>query len=517
MSAPQEHFRETRQLASQLGARSVAAWLLEQGFYPEQYVLPPCFKVLDYDLQDEPYFPIIEDGSRLRIEAGVSQLATVRLPSSILTVRDFSIIDPRHYHDMVFHIAEEWALIVNQLFDEDIGIFSYSFPIPISRENPGELGTLRAGRMIYEFIEMAERDLVAEAHRYKFLLKTDIRAFYQSIYTHSIAWALHGKLETRQDRFNMDSLGKKLDKLMMRSHDECTNGIAVGPAISDLISELLLSAIDRKCSRKLDVEGIDYLGVRFKDDYRFLCNSEYDARSIISVLQECMRLYHLTLSEDKSETFALPEGLYRPWRTAYNPLSLRYAYPIPSRLFEARVQSVLAIDARFPGAGVIDTFLGELTSKKGNLKLALGKKSRVRAFSLLLLLRNRRPKALPMVLAIIEAMLEKYDDDEGFEGHVAGSLSRMLEERFRQPEENQYEIIWLIYFIKTVLNHTIQRNVTIDDPFISTLLDGERAFFSEFRNGDFFQMPNVPVERNHLLQHLAIFRSQETDARDEGD
>ena len=47
--------------------------------------------------------------------------------------------------------------------------------------------------MIYEFLEMAENDLVAEAYNYKYILKTDIKNFYPSIYTHSIAWALHTK------------------------------------------------------------------------------------------------------------------------------------------------------------------------------------------------------------------------------------------------------------------------------------------------------------------------------------
>jgi len=45
-------------------------------------------------------------------------------------------------------------------------IYSYSFPIPLNNKKKGELSPLRSGRMIYEWIAMAEKDLVAEVHKY---------------------------------------------------------------------------------------------------------------------------------------------------------------------------------------------------------------------------------------------------------------------------------------------------------------------------------------------------------------
>ncbi len=510
-STPYKHFQETKELAAQLDEAAVARWLLREGYYPEQYVLPPCFQVSDYDIQATPYFPIeISDGSQ-KLKPSVSELALIVLPKSMLTVRDFAIIDPRHYHDMVFHIVADWGLVLDHLFHDDLRIFSYSFPIPISRKEPGSVGHLRAGRMIYEFIEMADRDLVADAHKYKFILKTDISNFYASVYTHSIAWALHGKEEARRNRYSIDSLGKKLDLLTQRSNDGCTNGMAIGPAISDLISEILLAAIDKDCSLMLGKRGVDFVGVRFKDDYRFLCQSEDDARKIISDLQQCMKTYNLTLSESKSETLRLPEGLFRPWKSAYGPLSLRYKYPIHYRSFEATTQSVLAIDSQNPGTGMIDSFLSELTSRKQNLKLELGKKDRRRVYSLLLLLRERRPKSFPMFLAIVEAMLEKYAEDEDFKEYVRGSLTQMLAAQSARPQENQYEIIWLIYFIKTVLREKIAQAIDSSDVFVGTVENERREFWRDFTNGEFFHMPSLPVPRNHLLSHLAIFRAKQAD------
>lgn len=123
------------------------------------------------------------------------------------------------------------------------------------------LGSLRSGRMIYEFIEMAENDLVADASRYEYFVETDITNFYPSIYTHSLAWALHGK-QTSRDDDAFDLFGNKIDKLFQNANDGCTNGLAIGPVVSDLFSEVLLAAIDAKASSELD--GMDFLGVRFK-------------------------------------------------------------------------------------------------------------------------------------------------------------------------------------------------------------------------------------------------------------
>ena len=54
--------------------------------------------------------------------------------------------------------------------------------------------------MIYEWIEMAEKDMVAEAHKYNFIIRADITNFYNSVYTHSIGWALHGREKAFADR-----------------------------------------------------------------------------------------------------------------------------------------------------------------------------------------------------------------------------------------------------------------------------------------------------------------------------
>jgi len=104
------------------------------------------------------------------------------------------VIHPEVHNDIAFEIATNWSLIVECIFPTNTKVTSYSFPIPIDTKHPGRIGFLRSGRMIYEFIGMIEDDVAAVAYNYTHIVKADIKSFYPLIYTHSIAWAIHGRV-----------------------------------------------------------------------------------------------------------------------------------------------------------------------------------------------------------------------------------------------------------------------------------------------------------------------------------
>ncbi|MDZ7757768.1 RNA-directed DNA polymerase [Rhodohalobacter sp.] len=242
MSLPEEHRNETERLIrlrskTDLGKEKIGEWLLNEGYYPEQYVLPPCFEVNSFSLND---FPNISDLRNLSF-GSEKQIGTISFPKSNLIQRVFGIIQPKYYHDIVYYFIKSWDELIDILFNPENQIYSYSFPIPLSSADAQGVGKLRSGRMIYEFLEMAEKDLVAESHRYKFLAKIDITNFYNSVYTHSIAWAWYGdRKKAGRDGSNYNELGNQLDKLFQYSNDARTSGLPVGPVVSDLVVELLL-------------------------------------------------------------------------------------------------------------------------------------------------------------------------------------------------------------------------------------------------------------------------------------
>ena len=58
MTLPEKHFRETETLLRKIDKKKISQWLLEQGYYPEQYVVPPSFKVEKFDLLHAPFYPV---------------------------------------------------------------------------------------------------------------------------------------------------------------------------------------------------------------------------------------------------------------------------------------------------------------------------------------------------------------------------------------------------------------------------------------------------------------------------
>jgi hypothetical protein len=382
-------------------------------------------------------------------------------------------------------------------------------PIPLNISKAGKLGDLRAGRMIYEFLEMAESDLVAEAHNYKYLLNTDIKNFYPSVYTHSIAWALHTKsvVRTSGNRENFSKfLGLKLDKLFQYANDGCTNGIPIGPAVSDLISEIILAAVDRECSKTL--EEIDYVGVRFKDDYRFLCNSKQDALKIIKALQNQLRNFNLFLNEAKSGVKELPEGLYRDWTLEYQKYSLRHQKKISCKTFTNSFLLTLKIDQAHPNTGVIDRFLSELTTKKYKLKLKTNEKDSIKVISLLLLLKQRRSKSFPMILAIVERIVEDNQDSTYITNYVKISINRMLNKMWEDELENHYDLIWLIYFVKSLELFNLDYPKKVNSKFLKSLKGNSNKLY-ELRSSEIniFNPLRKPGKNLPLLEYLAIFKS----------
>lgn len=503
LSLAQEHFRNTQDYINHVPIEEIANWLLKDGYFPEQYVLPPCFHVEKFTLQETPYYKLkTTDKGRTYFNPKPvrAELINVFFPKSRLTDRIFGIVEPQIYHDIVWDLLNSWDKILNHLFHPDIRIFSYSFPIPVSSKTIGNIGKLRSGRMIYEFIGMTENDLVADAHRYQYYIKTDIKKFYPTIYTHSLAWAIEGKKEARGDT-SFGLLGNRLDKLFQTANDKCTNGLAIGPVISDLAAEIILASIDRKSSTEFTENNIDFLGVRFKDDYKIFCQTKNDADQIIKTLQRQMRLYNLSLNESKTEILELPNGLFRPAMLEYNKYSLRKERKIPYKTFERTLLEVLKIDEKYPGTALIQKFLSELISSNYLLKLDIKSEKQIKKLlSLLFMLKRKQARSLPGILAIIELIIEHFSKREDIKDLILGYIRDTL----TNHEDYLYDAIWIAYFLKSQGSQISNLSAFQDHPLFKSIYENKQSFFSDNANIDLF----IPIEETtHMIlaKHLAIF------------
>lgn len=493
LSLSQIHFADTKRLAGKISKDDLVNWLLTDGYFPEQYVLPPCFSVEKFTIKDEPYHPLING----KFPVKRSDLVNVSFPKSKLTDRIFGIIEPKIYHDIVWYLQNEFDFVLDHLISTDSRFFCYSFPIPVNRNIEGELGKLRSGRMIYEFIEMAENDLVSDAHHYQYVVHTDIKNFYPSVYTHSLSWALHEKEIARaDDKYNL--LGNKLDKLFQYANDRCTNGLAIGPVLSDLAAEILLAAVDKKSTQEL--LGEKFLAVRFKDDYRILCNDSTEADKAIKVLQRQMRHFNLFLNEGKTTVKHLPDGLFRAWILEYQPYSLKKEEKITYKVFEHNLLTVLEIDRKYPDTGIIDKFLGELVTKDYKLKLVLQREQTLKTISLLFMLKKRRAKAFPQILAIIELLIAQI----GKESDIAQRILDDVSNHFKDDLDYLYDGLWIYYFLKSHGRDLPHAPELDTNPLFRSIRTNNQEFFNSEK--DIILFKSVEISSNtSLAEHIAIY------------
>lgn len=146
--------------------------------------------------------------------------------------------------------------------------------------------------------------------KYNYLIKLDLTRCFDSIYTHSIAWAIYGKKYTKANLSDKTSFGYKFDKLMQALNYQETNGIVIGPEFSRIFAEIILQSIDKELLHVLKDKNIyekkDFELFRYVDDYFVFFNEEATKRTILSELQHILSEYKLYLNERKQETYEKP-------------------------------------------------------------------------------------------------------------------------------------------------------------------------------------------------------------------
>ena len=141
-----------------------------------------------------------------------------------------------------------------------------------------------------------------------YMIKLDIESFFDNIYTHSLAWAIHTKRIAKANRSN-SLWGNKLDSVVRAFNSDQTNGVLVGNAISRICAEIILCKIDKEIHNHFD--GITY--VRFVDDYFIFVKSESQIQEIIAFIRQQLAEYELILNENKVCIIQSPFLFDSPW------------------------------------------------------------------------------------------------------------------------------------------------------------------------------------------------------------
>lgn len=132
----------------------------------------------------------------------------------------------------------------------------------------------------------------------------DISKCFDSIYTHSIAWAIKTKEYTKR-HIGIDGVfGDIFDLTMRCSNYNETAGIPIGPEISRIFAEIIFQEIDEKVEKKLDARGlkvdIHYSVRRYVDDFFVFSNSDSVSNQVAAIIESECKAYKLNINDAKS-------------------------------------------------------------------------------------------------------------------------------------------------------------------------------------------------------------------------
>jgi hypothetical protein len=134
----------------------------------------------------------------------------------------------------------------------------------------------------------------------KIKVSADISNCFPSIYSHAISWALVGHDVAKATSGDKTQWYNKLDFHQRSLKRNETLGVPVGPATSNVISEIILAKVDQA----LDSRGYNF--VRFIDDYQCYTNSRDDAEEFVRDLELQLDKYLLKLNAKKLQFSTLP-------------------------------------------------------------------------------------------------------------------------------------------------------------------------------------------------------------------
>jgi len=144
------------------------------------------------------------------------------------------------------------------------------------------------------------------------LVLLDVSKCFDSIYTHSIAWAVRSVpvMKERVNR-NAGSFGQRFDLFMRQGNSGETNGIVIGPETSRIFAEIILQKIDSDTEEAIKERsgltvGVDYEVRRYVDDIFLFATSKDAASRVMRCYEESLSQFRMSFNEQKAEALSRP-------------------------------------------------------------------------------------------------------------------------------------------------------------------------------------------------------------------
>ena len=159
---------------------------------------------------------------------------------------------------------------------------------------------------LYKFFN--SKDYFSLEKNFCVLLTLDVSKCFDSIYTHSLSWAVKDKEFTKGNVQVSSTFAQEFDQTIRHGNHNETNGIPIGPEASRVFAEILFQEIDRRAIVKLaELKfGVDYVFRRYVDDVFIFAINEDVARRFYEVYADVLIAFNLHANAAKSSIIQRP-------------------------------------------------------------------------------------------------------------------------------------------------------------------------------------------------------------------
>lgn len=385
--------------------------------------------------------------------------------------RPFQLIHPALYVSLVHHLTEvaAWKLVRDRFkaFSVNPHITCLSVPVVSLTAEKDKAA------QINQWWHAVEQHSIELSLDYQYLFETDITDCYGSIYTHSIAWALHTKptAKDKEKRTDKTLLGNQIDWHIQDMRYGQTNGIPQGSVLMDFIAEMVLGLADLDLSEKIKSSGIEnYRILRYRDDYRIFVNNPQDGERIVKFLSEVT--IDLGLKLNPGKTKASSEVVRASIKAD------KFAW-ICRKQSEPDLQKHLFIihdhAHAHPNAGSLVVALGHF-----HKRLTCSKKALSQVMPLIAIVTDiafRNPRTYPVCAAILSKLTSHLESAD--EKH---DVIEKIKERFEQIPNTGHMQIWI-----QRVTHPLSQNIAYEEPICKLVAGGADALW----NCDWIKSPKL--------------------------
>ncbi|MEW2922690.1 antiviral reverse transcriptase Drt3b [Muricauda sp. ANG21] len=149
--------------------------------------------------------------------------------------------------------------------------------------------------------------------RFDNLMKFDISKCFDSIYSHTLPWALMNKKIVKDNVLSKEfknNFGNRFDVLMQKMNYNETNGIIIGSEFSRIFAELILQKIDVNVERELEKKGLRYKHdfdiYRYVDDYFVFYSKDSVKDIILNFYKLKLHEYNMSFNDSKTDVINKP-------------------------------------------------------------------------------------------------------------------------------------------------------------------------------------------------------------------